>query len=154
MSRPGRGDKTAQIKKKRFLKEYRQTGNVSTAMKSAKIARTTFYDWIKEPEFAEEVKAAEVEATENLEAEATRRAMTGVVEPVFYQGKAVGGIRRYSDTLLIFLLKARNPKKYRENVSISIEREMEEVLDRLKNSLPKEVYAQVLKSIADSEDRT
>ncbi len=43
-----------------------------------------------------------------------RRAFEGVEEPVFHQGKQCGTIRRYSDTLTIFLLKAHRPAKYRE----------------------------------------
>ena len=34
--------------------------------------------------------------------------------PVYYQGKEVGQIRKFSDTLLIFLLKGARPETYRE----------------------------------------
>lgn len=57
-------------------------------------------------------------ATDALEAEARRRAIQGVSEPVgWYQGKPGGKVRRYSDTLLIFLLKAHRPEKFRETIS-------------------------------------
>ena len=49
-----------------------------------------------------------------LEEEAIRRACRGVNEPVFYRGKVCGAIQKYSDTLLIVLLKALAPAKYRE----------------------------------------
>jgi len=55
-------------------------------------------------------------ATGSLELEARRRAQKGVLEPVYYKGKKVGAVRKYSDTLLIFLLKAHRPDKYRDNV--------------------------------------
>ncbi len=42
-----------------------------------------------------------------------RRAVDGVDEPVYQGGKKVGSITRYSDTLLIFLLKA-NRDKFRQ----------------------------------------
>ena len=58
------------------------------------------------------------EARELLEAEARRRAEIGVEEPVFYKGKVVGHIRKYSDGLFKFLLQAHWPEKFRENVSI------------------------------------
>jgi hypothetical protein len=48
-----------------------------------------------------------------LEDEAVRRAYEGVERPVFQGGKQVGVVREYSDTLLIFLLKALRPEKYR-----------------------------------------
>ena len=50
-----------------------------------------------------------------LEDEAHRRAFEGVPEPVFHQGVECGSVRKYSDTLAIFLLKAHRPEKYREN---------------------------------------
>ncbi len=52
-------------------------------------------------------------ATDRLEQEAVRRAVDGVDEPVYQGGKKVGSITRYSDTLLIFLLKA-NRDKFRQ----------------------------------------
>jgi hypothetical protein len=33
---------------------------------------------------------------------------------VFYQGEKVGTVQKYSDTLLIFLMKGVRPEKYRE----------------------------------------
>jgi hypothetical protein len=53
--------------------------------------------------------------TQALEAEAGRRAYHGTLKPVYYMGKECGQIREYSDTLLMFLLRARRPKKYRDN---------------------------------------
>jgi len=41
-----------------------------------------------------------------------RRARDGVEEPIFHQGKNVGTVRKYSDTLLIFLLKSHKPERY------------------------------------------
>jgi hypothetical protein len=50
-----------------------------------------------------------------LEDEAHRRAFDGTLEPVFHQGDECGTVRKYSDTLAIFLLKAHAPDKYRES---------------------------------------
>ena len=49
-----------------------------------------------------------------MEREAARRAYHGVEEPVFHKGEVCGSIRKYSDTLMIFLLKARRPEVYRD----------------------------------------
>lgn len=62
--------------------------------------------------------AALDEGTEALEQEAKRRAVDGTDKPVYQQGMVVGHIREYSDTLLIFLLKARKPLTYRERVDV------------------------------------
>jgi hypothetical protein len=58
-------------------------------------------------------EAADV-GTRLLEQEAARRAYHGTLKPVFHKGVECGAVREYSDVLLIFLLKARNPAKYRD----------------------------------------
>jgi hypothetical protein len=66
--------------------------------------------------FRQAWKEASDVGTEILEQEAARRAYHGTLKPVFHKGVTCGAIREYNDTLLIFLLKARNPAKYREGV--------------------------------------
>jgi len=56
--------------------------------------------------------------TKFLEWEAIRRAYHGTLRPVFYKGKQCGSICDYSDQLLMFLLRARNPKMYREKFQL------------------------------------
>ncbi|WP_053006863.1 hypothetical protein [Chromobacterium subtsugae] len=98
-----------------FLLALADTANVSAAAKKARISRRHMYRLRKDNE---DLAAAWQEAialgTAALEDEATRRAMEGTLKPVFYKGTKVGTIREYSDTLLIFLLKARAPEKYAE----------------------------------------
>ncbi len=58
-------------------------------------------------------------AADVLEAEAHRRAVEGVEEPVgWYKGVAGGTVRRYSDVLLIFTLKGLLPDIYRERKDV------------------------------------
>ena len=65
------------------------------------------------------MRAADVQATETLEHEAWRRARDGVAEPVYQHGKLVGTVQRFSDSLLMFLLRARRPDVYKERVDVS-----------------------------------
>lgn len=60
-------------------------------------------------------EAAEI-GTELLEQEATRRAYHGTLKPVFYKGVECGYTREYSDTMMMFMLRARKPEKYRDGV--------------------------------------
>ncbi|MBT5879739.1 MAG: hypothetical protein HOH46_11835 [Rhodospirillaceae bacterium] len=53
-----------------------------------------------------------------LEEEALRRGVEGFLEPVWYNGEIVGHRRKYSDNLLIFMLKGRRPGTFRDNASI------------------------------------
>lgn len=70
----------------------------------------------KAERIAQDLQRSMVVQAELLEAEAVRRAYEGVDEPVFYQGSECGEVRKYSDTLLMFLLKGMMPNKYRERV--------------------------------------
>lgn len=106
-------------KKRAFLAEYSQCGNVSRAARAAGVCRTTIYDWLERDEkFSMAMKLAEAEATEVLEEEARRRAVDGTAKPVYQGGQLVGHVQEYSDTLLIFLLKGLKPEKYRERYDV------------------------------------
>lgn len=100
-------------KRSEFLSALADCGNVADAARQTGIARNALYLWKRDdPGFAEEWEAALTAGGENLEEEAIRRARDGWEEPVWYKGDQVGTVRRYSDTLLIFLLKGLMPGKY------------------------------------------
>lgn len=100
-----------------FLEVLADTANVSAAAKKVRIDRCHMYRLRGEnEEFAAAWDEAVKLGTAALEDEAVRRAKDGVLKPVFYKGEKVGTIREYSDTLLIFLLKARDPDKYADRV--------------------------------------
>lgn len=105
-----------------FIASLRATGgNVSRSCEAVGFPRRTVYEWRDADEtFAKAWDEAVEFGTDELEEEARRRAFAGVDEPVFYQGEECGTIRKYSDTLLIFLLKGRKPDKYRERVTIDV----------------------------------
>lgn len=101
--------------KKAFLGHFRVHGNVSQACRELDIPRGDVYRWKEhDEEFMLGWNVAEVEATESLEEEARNRAVDGTQKPVYQGGQLVGFVTEKSDTLLIFLLKARNPSKYRD----------------------------------------
>lgn len=105
-------------KRRAFLANLARTGNVSISANAENLSRRELYRLRNEDEaFAAEWTDALLEAADHLEAEARRRAVDGWDEPIHYQGVEVGRVRRFSDTLLIFLLKAANPEKYRDRVS-------------------------------------
>lgn len=103
-----------------FLTSLASLGNVQAACAVAKVSRRGVYDRRdRDEEFASRWDEAILIATASLEAEAVRRARDGTLRPVFHSGKQVGKIREYSDTLLIFLLKARDPK-FRDASKVTI----------------------------------
>jgi hypothetical protein len=124
-----------------FLLALAESGNVTAACSAAMVDKTTAYERRQtDAEFGRRWKEALSEAADLLELEARRRAEKGVDEPIVYQGELAGQwvdeggnpcqkgtpnakfmpltIKKYSDTLLIFLLKGIRPKKYRETLSV------------------------------------
>lgn len=100
-----------------FIEKLKSIPNVSSAAKAAGINRTYAYKLKSEDaDFSAAWDEAIESSTDDAEAEAYRRAVKGTVKPVFHMGKKVGGIREYSDTLLIFLLKAHRPEKFRDKL--------------------------------------
>jgi len=99
-----------------FCAALAETCNVGRACAAVGISRQTAYNWREaDPDFALAWERAMKAGLLALEDEAHRRAFEGTNEPVFYKGDECGSVRKYSDTLAIFLLKAHNPDKYREN---------------------------------------
>ena len=105
---------------KKFIKTLAATGNVAEACRVAGITRPTAYTWKnkdtpKGEAFRERWEEALDSAVQLLELELRRRAYEGNEEPVFFQGKEIATVRKYSDVLGMFLLKAHRPDVYRDN---------------------------------------
>lgn len=114
-------------RKSLFLAEFRKCGNVTQAAHAAEIDRKQHYAWLdKDKKYFKAFTDAEGEAADLLEKEAHRRAVLGVDEPVFYLGKEVVDkvgnpvrVKKYSDPLLVQLLKANRPEKFRERYEVA-----------------------------------
>lgn len=114
-----RARRTPEKDREAWLEAFRVAGTVTGACKRTGIGRRTVYDWRqKHEDFALAWADVEEETTERMEREAIRRGMEGFESDVYHQGQVVGTERKYSDTLLIFMLKARRPEKYRDNVHV------------------------------------
>lgn len=98
-------------KKREFLDAFVDLGGVVAAAFRAGIHRNSHYGWMQsDPEYAAAFARAEEMGTQTLEAEAVRRAL------------------ETSDTLLIFMLKARNREKYGDKQQISFDKVSDEAL--------------------------
>ena len=101
-------------KREQFLQALADSGSVTTAVATAGTSRTRVYELRKtDAVFAAAWDEAEEIAIDRLQDEARRRAIEGVAEPLS-AGKLVRGdddqpimVQRYSDNLLLALLKAR-----------------------------------------------
>ena len=109
-------DRFNRAKQNAFLTAYAQTGNITAAVRAAQIARESVRLWrMKDPDFRARFREAKREADDMLEAAARQRAIVGTRRPIYQGGKKVGEELVYSDNLLIVLLKASKPHKYRDN---------------------------------------
>lgn len=107
--------------RKRFIDSIRENGNISAACRIIKMSRTGVYDAREsDPSFADEWDEAVSEYVDSLEQEADRRAYLGVDKPVFYKGDQIATTKEYSDTLMMFRLKALRPYVYRERQDLTV----------------------------------
>ena len=99
-----------------FLETIRSTGNVRLAASAARISRSTPYQRARrDPEFSAAWDEANEDAVDLLEATARQRALGG------------------SDQLLMFLLRAHRPDRYRDSHGIRID--VRRVADRIGEEL-------------------
>jgi hypothetical protein len=101
------------------LQALAETGSVINAVRVAGTSRTRVYELRKiDPSFAAAWAEAEDIAVDQLEDEARRRAAEGVPEPLVSAGRLVRDdngqpiiVRRYSDSLLMALIKAHRASR-------------------------------------------
>jgi len=152
--------------KKRFLEHFAVYGNVLRAAQAARVQRTQIYRWLEDDEeFTTAYRFAELEATEVLEFEARRRAVDGVDKQrrVYdSRGNLIDEYTEtsYSDTLLIFLLKARAPEKYRDRYqvehtgSLQVTEELDDVISRRLEELAASGESETALALAGESETT
>jgi hypothetical protein len=107
-------NKTLHPTQRRFLAAFSACASITKASRWAKICRHNHYLWMDQPEYVKAFAEAELRAVRTLEDEAVRRAHDGITKTIRYKGRIVGYEKEYSDSLLLALLKAGAPEKYRE----------------------------------------
>lgn len=124
-------------RKKKFSKALfnavlaRIARNESTvnAIRAEGISPSCFYDNVsKKPEFLDALQKVQIDrdakfkqqTIETLEQTALSRAVDGWDEPVFYEGKLCGTKRKFSDSLLMFMLKGLKPDVYKDGANINV----------------------------------
>jgi hypothetical protein len=96
-----------------FIAAFVNNGAVVHAARAARVSRSVVYHWRRTDEsFERRFQEALEDAADVIEAEARRRAVDGWQEEVYQQGRLVGTVTRYSNTLLALLLRCRRPEIY------------------------------------------
>ena len=111
--------------RRRFLDFYAERGTMVECCRLAGLSYAAVQHAIERDEdFAAQFKLAEVQVLEKLEREAMRRAVEGTVvrSRRFWRGELVAEDIKteYSDNLLMMLLRAKAPERYRDNSLITI----------------------------------
>ena len=97
------------------LTRLKKTGNVRASADKVGMSRSRVYQFREQDlTFADKWDEAMDDYVATLEAEADRRAIEGNQKKVFYGGKEIGTTQDFSDSLLMFRLKALKPERYRE----------------------------------------
>jgi hypothetical protein len=111
-------------KKQQFLAALADFPNVSAAAEKVAVSRVTLYEHrANDPDFAAAWDAALDEGIEKVEATALKRGLAT------------------SDTLLIFMLKAYRPEKYRENIRHELAGELNIRVEDVRNLSDDELNA-------------
>lgn len=105
-----RGRTDLRCRQARWLALYAFTINARDAAAFAQVQTHQVSVWAtQDPVFAQVRDEARLDVGRSIEAEMHRRAVEGVVEPVYQGGKLVGTVRKFSDQLLIRMAQAHLP---------------------------------------------
>jgi hypothetical protein len=97
-----------------FLQGYRAHGLFTKAAQAAGLTKSSIEKYCQAQtadaeQFQLNVQEAAAQWADTIEAEITRRAITGVEKAIYYKGQFVDTETVYSDTLLLKLAEVRNP---------------------------------------------
>lgn len=100
----------------RFIEALAETGLVSAAAEIVDMSVTSCYRLRRAPggeHFARAWRTALVQAAERLVDLAFARAIEGVEEPVFHQGRRIGARTRFDERMAKFIMRAYLPDRFR-----------------------------------------
>jgi hypothetical protein len=95
-----------------FLAAFGSDLSIKRAAQIALIACRTHYHWLQDAAYMRAFEEMKLLVVSRLEYELLKRATIGWEEPVFYQGRQCGSVRRFSDSAAMFLLRHWMPERY------------------------------------------
>ncbi len=151
-----------QPKKRAFLAAFAITGSITASAQKAECRRSTHYDWLTndhDGSYLIAFEEARLEACDRLEVEARRRAVQGLEKGVWHNGKRVGTEKVFSDILLIFLLKANNPAKFRDRyevktTNVNLHHDLEAMRGAMQDMMQDPECAQLAEKLAERMAKT
>jgi hypothetical protein len=108
----------------RLLKALTMSCRLTLALRAARVSYNTVRAHERnDPEFAGQLNQAQREGAELLHDVCFKAALEGSLEPIFFQGKVVGHVRKYDSRLQIEFLRAHMPEKFKtpgQNVNANL----------------------------------
>lgn len=109
------------VGQKRYLQGLVRVGTASAGIKAAGIDWPTLRRWREvDVEFIVREQAARDQIADKLEQEAIRRAVRGTKKAVYQGGLLAGYVTEFSDQLLVTMLKATRPERFRDRSDITV----------------------------------
>lgn len=105
--------------KEMFLEVYGRTGSVRLARQLSGLPDPRKH-YKEDEEFRAQWDSKKKSVTDALESAAFERALKGTKKPVIYKGEITEWYREYSDTLLMFLLRAHLPDVYKASSDMNL----------------------------------
>lgn len=138
-----------------FLAAYiGSSGNLTHAAKIAEVSYVVHFMWLKESElYVAEFEKAKPLAKEHLRDSAIKRAEDGVQEPVFQGGELVGWKNKFSDTLMLALLKGAFPGEYKDRSEVGWDKDSPLTIDPGRDKLSDEALG-LLRALAAKNKST
>lgn len=139
-----------------FIEALADTGSVKAAAHAVNMTPEGAYLLRRHPqgqEFRKAWEAALALGVQRLEDVAMERALHGVEVPVYCYGKVIGSRRVYNDSLLMFLLRNRSPKRFAADALNGADAATRSQLERLKKQWRAEWTAERDAEDAERADR-
>jgi len=118
---PQQAEDIEQRRQMRYLTALAEEGTIAAGLKRAAITRARLFEWREHiPNWDLREQQSKDDFADRVEQEAIRRGVEGVEVPVYQAGKLIGYRTEYSDPLLILVLRAVRPDRYREKLDVVI----------------------------------
>ena len=136
-------------KQQQFLNTFPIYGVIGKTATAVKITPQAVYRWIAtQPSFCNIFQQVRALLKHLMEDAAVSRSVYGVKEDIFYKGEVVGEKTNFSDSLLMFMLRAADPGTYREKSSLDLYTKTEEPGNGMLGDLSKDALAEIHRVIA------
>lgn len=119
-----KGRESTRVKKTVFLEAFEATGSIVRACERMEIARRTYYNWLKDPDFSSRVNEIRESLIDLAESGLMELVKGGNVTAIIFMLKCLGKSRGYVERQEVVDIKAF------EEMSVTVARAVKEALEK------------------------